>query len=184
MKLSKIKLGVVWLSLAVTLGGVSLWTASAENSTMSTQQITQIRNNCVSAKNTLSQLHASDALLRVNRGQLYESISTKLMAGFNGRVSNNSYDNTDLVFITKEYNLALDTFRTDYIKYEEKLSTAMAVDCTKQPVAFYDEVSSARSERDQVHSDAEKLDQYVDQYKTAISSFESYYQSKKSSSGQ
>jgi hypothetical protein len=94
------------------------------------------------------------------------------MSGFNGRVSNNGLDNSNLVFITKNYNLALDTFRSDYKTYEEHLSSAMGIDCSKQPVSFYDAVALARNERIRVHDDILKLNQYVDQYQAAVNQFE------------
>jgi hypothetical protein len=124
----------------------------------------------------LNQLHASDALLRVNRGQIYESMSTKLMDRFNGRVSNNGFDNTNLVAITKSYGLMLDTFRLDYITYEKQLALAISIDCPNQPVEFYDAVLSARTKRSQVNADVIKLNQFIDQYQLAVNQFEKDYQ--------
>lgn len=167
----------VYFSLAVILGGVLLLSnVHAQNASVTNQQIEVIRSNCASAKNTLNQLHASDALLRVNRGQIYESMLTKLMDRFNGRVENNSFSNTDLVHVSTNYELALDIFRSDYKVYEERLSSALAIDCSKQPVAFYDAVILARVERDKVHSDVLKLNQYIDQYQSAVNQFEEDYQ--------
>lgn len=170
MKTHKRLLFVV-LTLAIILSGMSLISVAAEN-TMTNQQIDRILTNCVSTKNTLNQLHASDALLRVNRGQIYESMSTKLMNGFNGRVSNNNFDNSNLVSISTSYDMALNTFRLDYKTYEEHLASAIGIDCSKQPVSFYDAVALARSERSRVHDDILKLNQYVDEYKAAVVQFE------------
>ncbi|MEI6850934.1 MAG: hypothetical protein WCK26_03130 [Candidatus Saccharibacteria bacterium] len=167
----------LFLLVAVFLSSAFILNASAENSNMSDQQVQTILSNCSSTKNTLNQLHASDALLRVNMGQIYESISTKMMNGFNERVSNNKFNNSDLVNTTNDYNLTLNTFRSDYKVYEEHLSSAIKIDCSKQPVAFYDAVSLARSERDRVHADIAKLNQYLDQYKSAIEKFEKDFQS-------
>ena len=178
------RLLVVCLTLAVILSGILLLDVSAQNATMTDQQIELIRTNCVSAKNTLNQLHMSDALLRVNMGQIYESMSTKLMERFNGRVANNSLNNTNLVAVTTSYGLMLDTFRSDYITYEEQLSSAIAVDCSKQPVAFYDAISSARTERNNVHADVLKLNQYIDQYQSALNQFEKDYQATSSGAKQ
>ncbi|HZJ34826.1 MAG TPA: hypothetical protein VFD55_02305 [Candidatus Angelobacter sp.] len=176
MKISK-KLLVGYLMIAVVaLGGISLLTVAAQSTEMTNQQIELIRTNCLSAKTTLHQLHASDALLRVNRGQLYESISTKLMNKFNSRVANNSFNSTDLNSITKNYGLMLDTFRSDYIAYEEQLSIALGIDCSKQPVAFYDAMSSARTKRVQVHTDVVNLNQSIAQYQLTVDQFEKDYQ--------
>jgi hypothetical protein len=166
----------VCLVLAVVLSGASLLNVFAQSDSITDQQIELIRTNCVSVKNTLNQLHVSDALLRVNRGQIYESMSTKLMERFNSRVANNNLNNASLVSVTTSYGLMLDTFRSDYITYEEKLSSAIGIDCSKQPVAFYDAISVARTERSQVHADVIKLNQYINQYQSALSQFEKDHQ--------
>ena len=174
MKISK-KLLSVCLMLAVVFSGVSLLNVSAQNTAMTNQQINRILGNCTSAKNTLNQLHASDALLRVNMGQIYESISTKLMGRFNDRVSNNNFENGSLIFVFNNYNSTLDTFRLDYKTYEEHLSSAISIDCQKKPVSFYDAISMARFERDRVHDDIVKLNKYIDQYRSAVNQLERDY---------
>lgn len=171
MKISKSSLSAC-LFIVVALSAITLMRVSAEDVPITDQQVTKIRDNCLSTKNTLNQLHASDALLRVNMGQIYESMSTKLMSGFNGRVSNNKYDNMDFVSIKNSYDSALNSFRRDYKTYEEHLSLAIGIDCSKQPVSFYDAVALARTQRVKVHDDILKLNQYVDQYKSAIDQFE------------
>jgi len=133
----------------------------------------RIKSNCVSAKNTLNRLHASDALLRVNRGQIYESMSTKLMTRFNDRAQSNHLDTKALVGATTSYGTALATFRTNYQSYEEQLSNALRIDCTKEPAAFYDAVASARSKRSQVHDDVTVLHRHIDDYTAAFAQFAS-----------
>ena len=161
--------------LATILSGMTLLHVAAQSATMTSQQIELIRSNCVSTKNTLSQLHASDALLRVNRGQIYESMSTKLMERFNIRIANNGYSNISLVAITKSYGQMLDNFRLDYKSYEEQLVLALDINCSNQPVAFYDAVALARTKRDQVHADVIELGRYIDQYQSGVNQFENDY---------
>lgn len=146
-------------------------TIHAQSASMSDGQIARIRASCVGAKSTLAQLHASDALLRVNRGQIYESMSTKLMSRFNDRASSNHYDISGLLSATQNYGTMLTTFRADYQTYEEQLSNALNIDCTKEPVAFYDAVSLARTLRSQVHVDVTRLHQYIDDYDTVLNVF-------------
>lgn len=161
--------------MSAVFGGVSFLSVSAQDPTINSQQIDRIISNCTLTKNTLNQLHASDALLRVNRGQIYESLSTKLMDGFNDRVANNNLNNSSLTSAYTSYNSALNNFRSDYKTYEEHLATAIGVNCLKQPVSFYDAVSSARTGRSKVHDDILKLNQFVDQYKSAVVQFENDY---------
>lgn len=173
----------IFAIIAMTLSCFFVFKVSAQNESITSEQTELIRSSCSSVKNTLNQLHASDALLRVNRGQLYEAIETKLMSGFNDRVLNNHYNNSDLVTITNNYGSMLDTFRADYITYEEQLSAAIDIDCSKQPVAFYDAVADSRTKRQQVHADVAALNSFIDQYQLAVDKFESSYQQATLTSG-
>lgn len=166
---------VVCLTTAIILSMLSIVFVSAQNTSMTTQQIEQVRSNCISAKNTLNQLHSSDALLRVNMGQMYESMSTKLMDRFNVRISSSGFSNTDLVDVSKNYGHTLNTFRLDYIAYEEQLALAIGIDCPDQPIAFYDAVQLARSKRDQLNTDIITLNQYIDNYQSGLIQFEKDY---------
>jgi hypothetical protein len=156
--------------MSVLLGGAAT-VAHAQETPMTEEHIARIKANCVEAKSTMNRLHASDALLRVNRGQLFESISTKLMAPFNSRVAINQLDSGKLVSITSVYGKELDGFRTDYQQYEEAMSHVLQLDCTKQPVAFYDGVADARKKRDAVHARAEALQKATRDYKEAFEAF-------------
>jgi len=138
---------------------------------MTEEQMARIRISCVSAKNTLNQLHANDALLRVNRGQMYESMSTKLMVRFNARADGNHFNVKDLTSVTQDYGTALTKFRDDYKSYEEQLYAALNINCSKEPVSFYDAVAVARTQRAQVHADVLKLHQYIDGYQAAFDAF-------------
>jgi hypothetical protein len=175
MKISK-KGILVGFIIAVLVCGISfLKIVSAQDDEPTDAQIQLVQNNCLPLKSTLDQLHVSDALLRVNMGQLYESIATKLMSGFNGRVENNNLNNDNLVSVTNSYNAALNTFRNDYQTYEQQLSSALNIDCQSHPTLFYNAVGLARTDRDQVHSDVLKLNGYITGYQSAVDQFESDY---------
>ena len=135
------------------------------------EQTQQVKANCVSIKNSLNQLHASDALLRVNRGQVYESMGTKLMDTFNNRLSINSLDNKAMTTVTSNYRTALTNFRNSYIAYEQKLSAAIRIDCTAQPNTFHTTVLEARKLRQNVHEDVLKLHRHIDDYRSAVGDF-------------
>jgi hypothetical protein len=174
MRISK-KAVYIGISIILSVSSLGVMKVAADDSDSSTPPVSDILAGCVSAKSTLSQLHASDALLRVNRGQIYESLSTKLMTRFNVRVANNNLNNTSLVSVTDDYDKTLDDFRMDYNTYEVRLAAAINTDCQKQPIQFYNAVASARQQRSKVHSDIKKLNQYIDQYQKALDRFESDY---------
>ncbi len=144
---------------------------SAQADDLTPEQTQRVKANCVSIKSSLSQLHASDALLRVNRGQVYEAMSTKLMDTFNSRLASNSLDNKAMVTVTDNYRKALDTFRTDYIAYEQKLAVAIRIDCVSQPNTFHTTVQDARKLRKTVHEDVLKLHRFIDDYRSSVGDF-------------
>lgn len=167
-------LGVISGAFLGVVAGISA--VSAETTPLTEGQISKIRENCQSIKNTLNQLHASDALLRVNRGKVYEALSTKLMEPFNTRLSNNGQDNRATASVASRYRTALDTFRSDYISYEEKLSATIKMDCQKDPAAFHYALDDARTKRATVHEDVQKLHQLIDDYESAADDFLLNYQ--------
>lgn len=165
----RVSLVLIALTAATLLPVLAFSTAQAEE--LSPDQISRIQSNCLSIKGSLAQLHASDALLRVNRGQIYESIGTKLMDSFNARLSNNSLDNKGLVTVSTDYQKSLTTFRSDYQAYEQQLSSAIKIDCTKDPTSFHEALLNARTKRSTVHEDIVKMNQYIDDYRSAVSDF-------------
>lgn len=143
--------------------------AAAEDLTPA--QADTVRANCVSIKTSLNQLRVSDALLRVNQGQIYESMASKLMDNFNNRLSGNGFDNRATATVTANYRAALDTFRKDYISYEQKLTDAIRTDCTQQPNTFHSLIEEARTLRKTVHSDVKKLHRIIDDYRSSVGDF-------------
>lgn len=152
-----------------TLALVASSSVHAED--LTPDQAEHVKTNCVSIKSSLNQLHASDALLRVNRGQVYEAMATKLMDAFNDRLSGNQLDNKAMVTVTGNYRSELNDFRTDYILYEQKLAAALRIDCTSQPNSFYRTLEEARQLRKDVHADVTELHRLIDDYRSSVSSF-------------
>ena len=138
---------------------------------LSSDQMRRISANCLSIKGSLNQLHASDALLRVNRGQIYESIGSKLMGNFNTRLGNNSLDNKGLVVVSNQYQTALTAFRNDYQSYEKQLSEVIKIDCTKDQTGFHNALQDARKKRISVHDDILHLNQYINDYRSSVNDF-------------
>ena len=128
---------------------------------LSNDQLTQIKQNCVRVKSTLRRIHANDGLVRVNQGQQYEVIATRLMAPLNSRIALNRLDGVELAKTTVEYNTQLTAFRSEY---EEKLSELLRIDCTDQPVEFYYRIKPVREHRKRVADVALRLNQLLSQY--------------------
>lgn len=127
--------------------------------------------NCTSAKTSLQQLHRSDASLRVNRGQLYESISTKLMARLNSRLALNRLDGSELVASAARYERSLAQFRATYQTYEEQLSALLRINCQKQPESFYYRSLEVRERRKDVAQIVTDLNRYTVEYHQTFERF-------------
>ncbi len=155
--------------IVFAFGAVSAQAQQAPPLTAEQQQ--KIMSNCVSIKASLTQLHASDALLRVNRGQLYESMASKLMERFNDRLGGNSLDNRAMTTVTTNYRTQLTAFRIDYIAYEQKLSSAINIDCATKPQEFHNTLQEARTLRSTVHKDVKNLNQHIDDYRSSVGAF-------------
>lgn len=147
----------------------------AESDHITDAQLVQIQNNCSSIQAALSQVHASDAVTRVNRGQLYESISTNLMAPFNSRVSLNRLDSTTLVSVTNTYQEHLQTFRADYQAYEELLSATMKIKCANEPARFYDKLQQTRKARQKVYKSTQDIAGDIKEYQASFEAFAKSY---------
>ncbi len=160
---------IVSLFSVAVLASLAVTPAHAED--LTPDQMTRVKENCVSIKSSLNQLHVSDALLRVNRGQMYESMGSKLMDTFNNRLSNNRLDNKAMTTVTSNYRAALTNFRLDYIAYEQKLSEAIRTDCVAQPNSFHNKLQEARELRTKVHEDVLRLHRLIDDYRTSVSDF-------------
>ncbi|MDN5275433.1 MAG: exported protein of unknown function [Candidatus Saccharibacteria bacterium] len=150
---------------------VAVFPVQAQSTTLSDDQLQYIRANCLPIKNTLKQLHATDALLRVNRGQQYESMTTKLMERLGTRLVANGLTVAPLSDGLTEYNKTLAKFRTTYQSYEEQLASTLRIDCTKQPASFFQAIESARTKRTAVHDAVLDLHKAIDTYRAAFNAF-------------
>lgn len=164
-------IAIIFATAIFAVGVVCRTSVQAQDTPMTEAHIARIRANCVEAQTRLGQLHASDALLRVNRGQLYESISTKLMAPLNSRISLNHLDDVNLVTIAASYEGQLAYFRQSYQQYEEAMSRTLKINCTNQPVVFYDSVADTRAERKKVHESTVTLHETIGDYKDEFEEF-------------
>lgn len=135
------------------------------------EHASRVMANCTSALSSLSQLHRSDGLLRVNRGQVYEYIATDLMSHLNSRLVLNKIDASELVDITASFDKEVSAFRASYKRYEEKLSVVLRMDCSKRPGEFYQAVNEARTLRAKIYQNVQKITNLMEDYYDAFQDF-------------
>lgn len=172
MKRTLLITGAALLVFTLFAWGAPLTMAQAQApAPLTDEQRARVVSNCTTIKNTLNQLRASDALLRVNRGQSYETLSSRLMDTFNARLSGNGLDAKGMLSVTSTYDANLAAFRTAYQSYERQLVAAIRIDCAKEPDAFHAAIADARTKRGAVHTQVLKLHQSIDDYKTVVTDF-------------
>lgn len=166
------RIGIVAAALLLAFTGPVV-RAEDQSLVLTDDQIGLIKYNCIDVQSTLERVHASDALTRVNLGQRYETISTKLMAPLNSRIALNRLDNVELTKTTADFNAELDNFRSLYQQYEQTMLRAIQINCRNQPVSFYDTISLAREHRAAVHDSVLKLSGLLKQYGSQFETFKS-----------
>lgn len=165
------KISLIIVAMVVTLtGGVA--TAQEQSPLiLDDAQISHIRTRCVDVQSFLSRLRANDGLRRVNLGQQYETISTRLMAPMNSRIALNKLDGVELTQTAVDFNTKLDVFRESYRDYEKALTSTIDMKCKDQPVTFYDSVMTARTKRVAVKQSMAELSALLQQYNSQFDQF-------------
>lgn len=156
--------------------------AHAEGPTMTMlteDQLKLVRENCQNSKTILRQIHANDALIRVNLGREYDTISTKYMAPMNSRVALDKLNGIDLTSTTVNFDQQVATFKSAYQQYEQSLTKATQTDCS-QPVDYYTAIEQARFYRAEVRKSVVELERLAGQYSNQLDKLDL---SKESTSG-
>ena len=136
-------------------------------------QVEYIRNNCTDTQTALKSLYATDAVARVNLGQQYEAVATRLMVPMNNRVLLNKLDGAELSKTTVEFNKELDNFRKAlYPPYKNAITSLVGMNCYNQPIEFYDGVVEALAMRAGLRSSVEKLGKLLTQYRSQVAEVE------------
>ncbi len=164
------------LGLLVAVTGMTVLLAwqvrAAEDLTVLTQtQIDGVSKSCRESKQQLRQLHASDALIRVNIGQEYENISSRLMAPLNSRIALNGLDGVVLSQTTVSYNEDLLDFKSAYQVYSEGVVSALDIDCQEDPVEYYARIENARRLRAKLAETITRLNRNLTQYEMQFEAF-------------
>lgn len=149
--------------------------AQQADDTMTDDHIARIKSNCQDALGTLGRIHANDAPEYVNRNQTYFSISDKMMARLNSRLTLNRYDATQLIKTASDFDTALAKFRSSYKQYDDMMTDLLRIDCVKQPVTFYDSVNDARQQRSKVQEAVQQLKNLIEQYQQGVQSFKAQH---------
>lgn len=145
-------------------------TSFAQPADLTSEKRAIIVQTCVSAQTVLQKVQHNDAATRVNRGQAYETVVSRLMTPLNTRSTSNGYNSsaTLLVDTTKRYQQALDNFKDHYKSYDNAVSSALKTKCKDKPEIFYGYIEDARRERQSVATDVAALNSLMNEYRANV----------------
>ena len=132
-----------------------------------TTVVDSLQARCDDIQSSLRRLHTSDALLRVNVGQTYNSISARLMARLNSRLALNRIDSSELVDISGKFDQLRGDFASDYNAYESSFSALLKIDCKQKPVEFYAKLLSTRDARLKLAETVKQMNGSISDYRVA-----------------
>ena len=163
---------------ALVLGAIFMSSASRANAavTITPEMVERIKAHCIENQANLNRLHQTDAFLRNDRGNLYRTIADKLMVPLNRRLASNQLDGAALLSITSDYNTEYNRFYQAYIEYDNSLSKVLEIDCTREPVTFYNALLDAREKRTKLSASNQKLKGFVRSYGAEFAQFKKTFQ--------
>jgi hypothetical protein len=138
--------------------------------------VARIRARCVENQAALNRLHQTDAFLRSDRGNLYQTINGKLMVPMNRRLASNQLDGGALLSITSDYNAEYNRFYKAYVDYDNALSKVLDTDCDREPVSFYNALLEAREKRVKLSESNIKIKELIRQYGATFTEFKTNFE--------
>ena len=98
------------------------------------------------------------------------------MVPFNRRVASNQLDPGNLLTIAAEYNSEYNKFYSTYIAYDNALSQVLDIDCSREPVAFYNALLEARDKRQELSKINTTIKDLVWRYGKEFGEFKTNYE--------
>ncbi len=149
--------------------------AFAQTTQLSAEKETIIKQTCISAQTTIQKIQHNDAATRINRGQGYETMVSKLMTPLNSRATSNGYNDsaTLLIETTKKYQTSLDNFKEHYKDYDNAISAALRIKCQEKPLRFYQYIETSRELRNDIAGDVAELSNLISEYRDNVKKLES-----------
>lgn len=151
-------------------GGIFVVVAHAQTDTLTPEKQTIITQNCILSQTALQHIQYNDTATRVNRGQGYETILSRLMTPLNTRTTSGGYNDsaTTLIDITKRYQQVLDSFKNHYSDYDNAISSSLKVKCKDNQAKFYGYLEEARRQRQTIAGDVDNLSSLVNEYRAGV----------------
>ena len=162
--MKKVLILILMVAVAVVAAGAGSMSVMAEGTDagLTSEQETSIKTHCAIIKDNLKNVQYDDSRVRVHLGRYYETILTDFIMPLNVVLVANNISNVDLIENQSDFTAARAKFASDYIVYQKGLEELVSIDCTVEPVRFYNKRMSVRKERAKVKADTVTLRQLTD----------------------
>lgn len=164
----------IFLSAVFIVGSLllsqSVGAQEQETTELSPEKIIDIKASCVGVQVVLQKIKYNDAANRVNRGQGYESLVTRMIIPMNSRAAVNGFSNSaaSLANITSRYQQSFKNFKKNYDNYDDALNSTLRIKCQEKSTEFYTHLTEARKYRTNLANDITSLTQIMEEYRQAV----------------
>lgn len=147
---------------------------------MTDEYIEKIKQNCIAAQSSLNRLlQNSDKPLRVNLGNTYDTLMNKLMIPMNNRMATSGFDTQQQVTVVTKFQRDITAFKAAVNDYYGSTTSAIAMNCRDQPVAFYDAVGVIQTKRQTINDAVKTIDGDITEYKSGFETFAKQFTAEK-----
>lgn len=160
----------VSMFLGLAIGLVVVVPTAMADTDMSAEKQTIITQTCVSSQTVLQRIQHNDAATRVNRGQGFETLITRLMTPLNTRTTARGFNESAALLLdtSKRYQQTLENFKDTYEAYDNALTGALRTKCKDKPAKFYEYIEQARKHRQNLAGEVATLHHLAGEYRANV----------------
>lgn len=153
--------------LIVFAAALTLLPSAAHAETLNPARLDAIRQRCTVIQTTLDQLQRRDLVGRTNRGRAYE-VQIKQIDSLSARLRNNEISAPMLDAPGARFKTVVDSFRTAYIAYDDRMTNLRETDCRNKPEEFALILEEVKVMRQAVGVEVTKGEEALAQYRVGL----------------
>ncbi|HEV7929056.1 MAG TPA: hypothetical protein VGP12_02870 [Nitrosospira sp.] len=155
------------LFILLTLGLTCVPGFAYAQNVLDAERVSAIGQHCTLIQTTLDQLQRRDLVARTNRGRSYEA-QLKQIDALAKRFKANNLSTQTMDAPAVAFRSSVDSFRTAYVAYDDRMTTLRQIDCRTKPEDFATALEELRVMRQEVGAEVTKGDEALAQYRQAI----------------
>lgn len=135
--------------------------------TLSQSRLDAIKQRCAVIQTALDQLQRRDLVARTNRGRAYEA-QIKQIDSLATRLRNNNVSAAVLEQPTARLKVVVESFRTAYVAYDDRMTNLRETDCREHPDIFALKLEEIKVLRQAVGAEVTKGEEALAQYRLGL----------------